>query len=301
MLFKFSYLYILFFKFSKKLKKLNYYKLLSLFLIKNFSIIESNKRFKKGYLSKIAFSHGFLNSYFNYFIIIFKNLIRVFYRRYRTVILRKRLARVLGSFRLQTLQWASIKDTRINSRFYLPLVFGSRASYKQFRRQDWLFLLKFGVEKEQSGFNLELYFDFLKKVIKFFPKRRLLLLNKVFICRIRATKNNLFFTFYFINGKSLVAVSAGSTGFQGKKKRTPLAAKKTAIRFSKKVKSVLSKLKVKIESSFFIIKLYGKSSSSTFKEALNGLRVEKFPCNLIVDNKSISHGGLRRLKKPRRV
>lgn len=292
MIFKFSLNYILFFKFFQKSKKFCYNKVFVLLLSKN-------KIKNKG---NLVFSINFSSlNYFNFIIIIFKNLLRVFYRRYRTVILRKRLSKVLGNFRLSVLKWSLIQKNNINTRFYLPLIFGSRSLYRQFKRQDWLFLLKFGVEKEQSSFNLDLYFDFLKRVIKFFPKRRLLLLNKVFICRIRATKNNIFLTFYFVNGKSLVAVSAGSTGFKGKKKRTPLAAKKAAIKFSKKVKFILSKLKVKIETSFFIIRLYGKSSSSLFKEALIGLKSEKFPCNLIIDNKKVSHGGTRRLKKPRRV
>jgi len=192
-------------------------------------------------------------------------------------------------------------NSKISSRFVLPMIFGSSALFSQFKRQDWLFLLRFNLYKNTQDFNLSLYFEFLQKSLKFFPKRRLLLLNKVFICRIRSTKNNLFLNFFFINGRSLVSASAGSVGFNGKKKRTPIAAKKTAIFFARKVRSVLSNLNVKIDSSFFIIKLYGKSSSSLFKEALNGLRIEKFPCNLIIDKKTVSHGGTRRLKKPRRV
>lgn len=285
----------MFFKFVKKLKKFSYNQFLINLLNKN--KIKNNNR---SLFTNFIFSNTLFN-YFNFIIIIFKNLLRVFYRRYRTVILRKRISKILGTFRLNVLKWSLIEKNNINTRFYLPLIFGSRSLYKQFKRQDWLFLLKFGLEKEQYNFNLDLYFDFLKRVVKFFPKRRLLLLNKVFISRIRTTKNNIFLTFYFVNGRSLVNVSAGSSGFTGKKKRTPLAAKKAAIKFSKKVKFILAKLKVKIDSSFFIIKLYGKSSSSLFKEALSGLKTEKFPCNLIVDSKKVSHGGVRRLKKPRRV
>lgn len=301
MVFRSSFKYFIFLKFSKKLKLFNYFRCLHLLFLPYLNY--SSKYSRYGGLNKfssVVFGNKYDYSFF-FFIVIIKNLLRVFYRRYRTVILRKRLFKILGFYRFQILKWSFLLDSKVNAKFSLPLIFGSRFLLRQFKRQDWLFLLKFGIDNEKSDFNLKLYYDFLKRVVKFFPKRRLLLQNKVFVCRIRQTKNNFFLTFYFINGRSLVSVSVGSAGFTGKKKRTPLAAKKAAIMFSKKVRFVLSKLKVKVENSFFIIKLYGRASSAMFKEALNGLRIEKFPCNLIIDVKPVSHGGLRRLKKPRRV
>jgi ribosomal protein S11 len=301
MIFKNSYKYIIFLKLSKKLKRFNYFNIFSL-LFSCFLNTETKTKQIYNKISFIVFGEGAnFSTVFFFFIVVIKNLLRVFYRRYRTVILRKRLFRILGKHRFQILKWSAVIGYKVNAKFSLPLIFGSRTLLRQFKRQEWLFLLKFGVDNEKVDFNLKLYFDFLKKVIKFFPKRRLLLQNKVFICRLRQTRNNFFLTFYFINGRALVSVSVGGAGFSGKKKRTPLAAKKAAIMFSKKVRFVLSKLKVKVEGSFFIIKLYGRASSAMFKEALNGLRIEKFPCNLIIDSKAVSHGGIRRLKKPRRV
>lgn len=289
-----------FLKFSVNHKSGLYIRLVY-FVISNYIENLNNTNILKKNQFELKFSFFLYGNQLNFFILLIKNLLRVFYKRYRTIIIRQRLSRIIGSFRLNLLKWSHISDFKISSKFNLPLVFGSRSFYTNFKRNDWLYLLRFGVNNENYAFYLDSYFDFLKKVIRFFPRRRLLLLNRVFVARIKVTKNNIFFTFFFINGRTLISSSAGSAGFKGKKKKTPLAAKKTAIIFSKKVKSVLLKLRVKIENSFFIVKLYGKSSSSVFKEALNGLRIEKFPCNLILDTKPISHGGLRRLKKPRRV
>jgi ribosomal protein S11 len=294
MVFVLSKNYKIFLKFRKKhIVFSSYYQCFYLFLgEKNLFLSNNNFTFKRNFNYNLSYL---------YFFLVIKNLLRVFFRRYRTVILRKRFFKIVGFYRLYVLRWSNLMNSKISSRFVLPMIFGSSALFSQFKRQDWLFLLRFNLYKNTQDFNLSLYFEFLQKSLKFFPKRRLLLLNKVFICRIRSTKNNLFLNFFFINGRSLVSASAGSVGFNGKKKRTPIAAKKTAIFFARKVRSVLSNLNVKIDSSFFIIKLYGKSSSSLFKEALNGLRIEKFPCNLIIDKKTVSHGGTRRLKKPRRV
>jgi len=297
MIIKFVKCFIIFFKLGSFKKSKLFVKG---FLFKNLKVVYSLSA--GSFVLNKNLSSYFNNSLvFNFVIIIIKNLVRVFYRRYRTVIRRRRVYRLVGFFRLSLLKYSVLNSTIIDGRFRLPLIFGSRFLYRSFKRDHWLFLLRSGVDKRVFLQNLNLYFDFLKKVVKYFPKRRLLFLNKVFICRLRATRNNFFLTFYFTNGKALVTTSAGLIGFKGKKKKTPLAAKKAAVFFSNKVFFVLNKLNVDIKNSFFIIKITGKSTSSVFKEALIGLRKNKFPCNLLMDTKPISHGNGVRLKKPRRV
>ena len=110
----------MFFKFVKKLKKFSYNQFLINLLNKN--KIKNNNR---SLFTNFIFSNTLFN-YFNFIIIIFKNLLRVFYRRYRTVILRKRISKILGTFRLNVLKWSLIEKNNIYTRFYLLLIFGSR-------------------------------------------------------------------------------------------------------------------------------------------------------------------------------
>jgi ribosomal protein S11 len=232
-----------------------------------------------------------------------KNLLKLFKKRRTKAKNRRFSEKCLLGWRLKMHRWLQIKDNSVSSlKFNLPFVKGSMSSVKSFEREDIVLeLLHGGLEDLSYNFFYNTFFkyNFQMFCVRFFERRKLFLKGRLFITRIRTTRNNIFLTFSFINGKTLITMSAGRSGFTGKKKRTPLAARKTATRFAKKVTSFLEK-HFRGEALFFI-NLKGPVTSALFKESLLAFKEEQLPCNLIVDRKSVAHSRGLRLKKPRRV
>lgn len=126
-----------FLKFSVNHKSGLYIRLVY-FVISNYIENLNNTNILKKNQFELKFSFFLYGNQLNFFILLIKNLLRVFYKRYRTIIIRQRLSRIIGSFRLNLLKWSHISDFKISSKFNLPLVFGSRSFYTNFKRNDWL-------------------------------------------------------------------------------------------------------------------------------------------------------------------
>jgi ribosomal protein S11 len=257
-----------------------------------------NRRFELYYLNR-----KYLLKIF--FCLIVKNLIQVFFKRYRIKLYNKVFFKQLGILRFSVLKWCKLNNIIFSSRFNLPLIKGSKKIFKSFNRANFIRRL---MHKKVKRFILSNFNNIFKKrtfffyAYNFFAKRYSFLKYNFFFTRIRTTRNNIYFTFSKGTGKTLVIMSAGKAGFTGKKKRTPLAAKKTAIRFAKKVNAFLAKIKKRrLDKSVFILKLYGSITTSLFRESLSGFREQRLPCSLIIDSKPVPHNKGIRLKKPRRV
>lgn len=232
-----------------------------------------------------------------------KNLINILY--VKTFDVSKRFYALYFSWRLIISRYFKVLyGVTLSLKMDLPLIQNSKNIIKNFDRED---IVNFVATQDsnEDELNLDFFYhilgkkDFYYYYLNYFQRRRFFLLQNIFTTKIRTTRNNIFFTFSFFNGKTLVTMSAGRAGFNGKQKRTPLAAKKSALKFTLIVKDLL--LRHNTGDSLFIIKLNGSLTSSLFKESLTIFKDEKLPCHFIVDSNSVPHSKGVRLKKPRRV
>ena len=109
------------------------------------------------------------------------------------------------------------------------------------------------------------------------------------VIHIQATYNTTLFTISTIQGKTLFWSSAGACGFQGARKRTPFAAKISAIIVAKKC----------IDQEINEVRVYVLGPGPGREAAVRGIHEIGVRITIIRDITSIPHNGCRPQKRRR--
>lgn len=165
-------------------------------------------------------------------------------------------------------------------------------------------LIPYLIKDAFGSTGLRFFFNFYKatpRIVNISKSYRRFCYNPLlYDCTISLNKNNIFITIYRkIDGRVVTSCSAGNVGFKGKKKKTPPSAQAIALKFTRQVKSKISRRLLK--KMQINLKFYGNFTSFLVKEAYSGLVKGGLNFVSLVDCLKKEHSAGIRRKKARRV